>query len=66
MSGRGQSGVLYGVGLGPGDPDLMTLRAHRLISGAQVVAYPSLAGGASFARSIAAGAIPAGARPRSF
>lgn len=62
MSGRGQSGVLYGVGLGPGDPELMTLRAHRLISGAQVVAYPSLAGGASFARSIAAGAIPADAR----
>lgn len=62
MSGRGQSGVLYGVGLGPGDPDLMTLRAHRLISGAQVVAYPSLAGGASFARSIAAGVIPADAR----
>ncbi|MRU16287.1 precorrin-2 C(20)-methyltransferase [Roseovarius sp. A21] len=56
------SGVLYGVGLGPGDPELMTLRAHRLIAGAQVVAYPSLAGGESFARSIAAGAIPAGAR----
>ena len=62
MSGRGMNGVLYGVGLGPGDPELMTLRAHRLISGAQVVAYPSLAGGASFARSIAARAIPAGAR----
>ena len=56
------SGVLYGVGLGPGDPELMTLRAHRLIAGAQVVAYPSLAGGESFARSIAAGAIPATAR----
>ncbi len=55
------SGVLYGVGLGPGDPELMTLRAHRLISGAEVVAYPSLAGGESFARSIAAGVIPAGA-----
>ncbi|MBU3261669.1 precorrin-2 C(20)-methyltransferase [Roseovarius sp. PS-C2] len=62
MSGQGQSGVLYGVGLGPGDPELMTLRAHRLIAQAQVVAYPSLEGGASFARSIAAGAIPAGAR----
>ena len=57
------SGVLYGVGLGPGDPELMTLKAHRLISGASVVAYPALAGGgASFARSIAADVIPKGAR----
>jgi precorrin-2/cobalt-factor-2 C20-methyltransferase len=56
------NGKLYGVGLGPGDPELMTLRAHRLISGAQVVAYPALAGAESFARSIAAGIIPKGAR----
>ena len=56
------SAVLYGVGLGPGDPDLMTLRAHRLIAGADVIAYPSLAGGASFARAIAAAAIRPGAR----
>lgn len=56
------SGVLYGVGLGPGDPDLMTLRAHRLIARAKVVAYPALAGGESLARSIAAGVIPAEAR----
>jgi len=56
------SGVLYGVGLGPGDPELMTLRAHRLISGARVVAYPSLAGGTSLARAIAATAIPESAR----
>ncbi|SEP80579.1 precorrin-2/cobalt-factor-2 C20-methyltransferase [Loktanella sp. DSM 29012] len=48
------SGVLYGVGLGPGAPDLITLRAARLIEGARVVAYPTLAGGQSFARSIAA------------
>ncbi|RYH01731.1 precorrin-2 C(20)-methyltransferase [Salipiger sp. IMCC34102] len=48
------SGALYGVGLGPGAPDLLTLRAARLIEGASVVAYPSLAGGASFARAIAA------------
>ena len=47
-------GVLYGVGLGPGAPDLITLRAARLIEGAAVVAYPTLAGAESFARSIAA------------
>lgn len=56
------AGKLYGVGLGPGDPELMTLRAHRLISGAQIVAYPTLAGGESFARAIAAQAIAPGAR----
>lgn len=52
------SGKLYGIGLGPGDPELMTLKAHRLITSAQVIAYPSLEGGDSFARSIAAEYIP--------
>ena len=51
------TGVLYGIGLGPGDPELMTLKAHRLISQARVVAYPTLAGASSFARSIAADVI---------
>lgn len=55
------TGILYGVGVGPGAPDLMTLRAARLIGNATVVAYPTLAGAASFARSIAAELIPAGA-----
>ena len=55
------TGTLYGVGLGPGAPDLMTLRAARLIEGAAVIAYPTLAGAASFARSIAAGLIAADA-----
>ena len=55
------SGILYGVGLGPGAPDLLTLRAARLIESAKVIAYPALEDGASFARSIAAGLIPAGA-----
>lgn len=54
------SGTLYGVGLGPGDPELLTLRAHRLISAATVVAYPSLEGGSSFARSIAEQFLPPG------
>ncbi len=56
------TGTLYGVGLGPGDPDLITRKAARLIEAARVVAYPALAGGNSFARSIAAGLIPATAR----
>jgi len=53
-------GTLFGVGLGPGAPDLITLRAARLIGGASVIAYPTLAGGSSFARAIAADIIPAG------
>jgi len=56
------SGTLYGIGLGPGDPELMTLKAHRLISSAGVIAYPAPDTGASFARSIAADVIPAGVR----
>ncbi|WP_192913822.1 precorrin-2 C(20)-methyltransferase [Roseibium sediminis] len=56
------TGTLYGVGLGPGDPELMTLKAHRLISSARVIAYPAPDSGESFARSIAAHVIPADAR----
>lgn len=56
------TGVLYGVGLGPGAPDLITLRAARLIEGAQVIAYPTLAGADSFARSIAVDLIKHGTR----
>ncbi|SFR33328.1 precorrin-2 C(20)-methyltransferase [Litoreibacter janthinus] len=56
------SGTLYGVGLGPGDPELITLKAARLIEGATTIAYPTLAGGDSFARAIAAGLIPSAAR----
>ncbi|MDT8343765.1 MAG: precorrin-2 C(20)-methyltransferase [Thermohalobaculum sp.] len=54
-------GTLWGVGVGPGDPELMTLKAHRLIRAARVVAYPAPDTGPSFAREIAAGAIAEGA-----
>ncbi|MFG3404313.1 precorrin-2 C(20)-methyltransferase [Streptomyces sp. NPDC048142] len=47
-------GKLYGVGLGPGDPNLMTLRAVQAIGEADVVAYHSARHGRSIARSIAA------------
>jgi precorrin-2 C20-methyltransferase / precorrin-3B C17-methyltransferase len=48
------AGVLYGVGLGPGDPELVTVKAARLIGAADVVAYHSARHGHSVARSIAA------------
>lgn len=47
-------GRLYGVGLGPGDPSLMTVRAVEVIAGADVIAYHSARHGRSIARSIAA------------
>jgi precorrin-2/cobalt-factor-2 C20-methyltransferase len=56
--GRGTvSGRLYGIGVGPGDPELLTLKAHRILTRAPVVAYPAPDSGTSFARSIVAGYI---------
>ncbi|HTM84249.1 MAG TPA: precorrin-2 C(20)-methyltransferase [Mycobacterium sp.] len=46
-------GKLYGVGLGPGDPELVTVKAARLIGEADVVAYHSAKHGRSIARGIA-------------
>jgi precorrin-2 C20-methyltransferase/precorrin-3B C17-methyltransferase len=48
------TGVLYGVGLGPGDPELVTVKAARLIAAADVIAYHSARHGRSIARAIAA------------
>jgi precorrin-2 C20-methyltransferase / precorrin-3B C17-methyltransferase len=47
------TGILYGVGLGPGDPELVTVKAARLIGAADVVAYHCARHGRSVARSIA-------------
>ncbi len=54
------TGTLYGVGLGPGDPELITLKTARLIERASTIAYPTLAGADSFARAIAADLIKKG------
>jgi precorrin-2/cobalt-factor-2 C20-methyltransferase len=48
------TGQLFGLGLGPGDPELVTLKALRLLRTAAVIAYPAPKGGDSFARSIVA------------
>ena len=34
-------GTLYGVGVGPGDPELITLKALRLLESTPVVAFPA-------------------------
>jgi precorrin-2/cobalt-factor-2 C20-methyltransferase len=47
------TGTLYLVGVGPGDPELLTLRAVRVLRSVHVVAYPSTGDGAAFARDIA-------------
>lgn len=35
-----KAGILYGVGVGPGDPELMTLKAVRILKEADLVAAP--------------------------
>jgi precorrin-2/cobalt-factor-2 C20-methyltransferase len=36
-----QLGTLYGISVGPGDPELLTLKGLRLLKNAAVVAFPS-------------------------
>lgn len=48
------TGTLYGVGLGPGDPDLVTLKAARILKTAPVIAHFRKKGRAGHAWTIAA------------
>lgn len=48
-------GRLYGLGIGPGDPELLTLKAHRILTTVPVIAYPTLEDGKAVARTIVAG-----------
>ena len=51
-------GIAYGVGVGPGDPELMTLKAVRLIQENEVIALPGEVPEETVAYKIAAGAVP--------
>ena len=49
-------GKLYGIGVGPGDPELLTLKAHRILNAADVIFCPEKeAGAGSFAFDIIQG-----------
>jgi precorrin-2/cobalt-factor-2 C20-methyltransferase len=49
-----KTGTVIGIGVGPGDPELITLKGARILSEATVVAYPAPETGDSLARAIAA------------
>ncbi|TVQ51817.1 MAG: precorrin-2 C(20)-methyltransferase [Spirulina sp. DLM2.Bin59] len=49
-----KTGKLYGLGIGPGDPELLTLKAHRILTTVPVIAYPTLENGKVLARAIVA------------
>jgi precorrin-2 C20-methyltransferase/precorrin-3B C17-methyltransferase len=54
------TGRLTGVGVGPGDPELLTVRATRVIAAADVIAYHCARHGNSIARAAAAPYLPGG------
>ena len=58
---KNSHGTAYGIGVGPGDPELMTLKGARLLAACPVVAYPAPETGDSLARRIAAPHMPADA-----
>ncbi len=51
------NGMLYGVSVGPGDPELLTLKALRIIRQSPVIAVPRTRGGNTLALDIAAQAV---------
>ena len=50
-------GTLYGVGVGPGDPELLTLKAVRVLENCPVIAAPQTGSGEMLALNIARGAV---------
>ena len=56
-----EMGTLYGIGVGPGDPEWITVKGLRLLQAAPVVCFPAgKDGGAGYAHSIVAQYLDAG------
>lgn len=53
----GGKATLYGVGVGPGDPELLTLKAVRIIERCEAIAVPRTSRGATVALDIVRGAV---------
>jgi precorrin-2/cobalt-factor-2 C20-methyltransferase len=62
----GSSGTLYGVGLGPGDPELVTIKAARILKTAPVIAHFRKRGRPGHAWTIAAPHLNGGASEAAF
>lgn len=53
-----RKGVLYGVGVGPGDPELLTIKAIRVLRACPVIAAPQTKSGETLALDIVRQALP--------
>jgi precorrin-2/cobalt-factor-2 C20-methyltransferase len=52
------TGILYGIGVGPGDPELITIKAIKIIRSCDVIAAPDTGKSRSVAFEIARQAVP--------
>ena len=49
---KNKKGIVYGIGIGSGNPDLITLRAYRILENVDIIIYPKIENGVSIARKI--------------
>ena len=58
-SSAGKNGRLYGIGVGPGDPELLTVKAQRLLQRVEAICFTQLDDGReSYALSVVRGFLP--------
>lgn len=55
---RNNTGTLFGIGVGPGDPELLTIKAYKIISETKYIAFPGRTKDSSYAYKIANAIVP--------